>query len=105
MADPVERQVVAYNAHDLDAFLSCFADNATIAGPDGSVQMTGRDQMRAQFGVMFERREVQAEILERVRAGNWVVDHERVTRPGMSMEVLVAYEVIGDSITRMIMLR
>lgn len=67
--------------------------------------MSGQDEMRAQHGALFARGEVQAEILERVRAGDWVVDHERVTRPGMSIEVLVAYEVNGSHITRMITLR
>jgi hypothetical protein len=105
MDDPVERQLAAYNAHDLEGFLSCFADNATVSGPDGSVQMVGHDEMRAQYGVMFERQDVHAEILARLRAGNWVVDHERVTRPGLSMEVLVAYELDGAHITRMITLR
>jgi hypothetical protein len=105
MDDPVERQLVAYNAHDLDAFLSCFVDNAIVSGPDGSVQMAGHEEMRAQYAKMFERHDTQAEILARVRAGDWVVDHERVTRPGMSMEVLVAYQVTGARITRMIALR
>ena len=105
MDDPVERQLVAYNAHDLDGFLSCFADNAIVSGPDGSVQMAGHDEMRAQYAKMFDRQDAQAEILARVRAGEWVVDHERVTRPGISLEVLVAYQVAGQHITRMIALR
>lgn len=49
-------------------------------------QLAGREQMRTQYGGMFERKDVHAEIVARVRAGNWVVDHERVTWPGRSME-------------------
>jgi hypothetical protein len=105
MHDPVERQLTAYNAHDLDAFVSCFAEDVVVASPDGSVQMAGHVQMRAQYATLFGHRDVHAEVVTRVRAGDWVVDHERVTRPGMSLEVLVAYEVSGNRITRMITLR
>lgn len=105
MDDPVERQLAAYNGYDIDAFVSCFAEDVVVAGPDGSIQMEGHAQMRAQYAPLFEHRDVQAEIVTRVRAGNWVVDHERVTRPGLSLEVLVAYELSGDRIIRMITLR
>ena len=105
MTDPVERQVEAYNAHDIDGFLACFTDNVVVTGPDGSVQMAGQAEMRAQYEGMFEKKDLHAEIVNRIRAGNWVVDQERVTRPGMSMEVLVAYEIAGPDIVRMIILR
>ncbi len=105
MDDPAERQLAAYNAHDLDSFLSCFAETAVVAGPDGAAQMTGREEMRARYAPMFERGEVHAELRNRVRAGTWVVDHEYVTSPGMAIEVLVAYDITGDHITRMITLR
>jgi hypothetical protein len=57
------------------------------------------------YARMFERQDTHAEILARVRAGDWVVDHERLSRPGMSMEVLVAYQITDARITRMIALR
>jgi hypothetical protein len=105
MSDPVERQVAAYNDHDLEGFLACFAEGAIVTGPDGSAVMTGLDEMRAQYGAMFARQAVHAEIVNRLTVGDWVVDHERLSRPGESLEVLVAYEVTGDHITRMITLR
>ena len=37
--DPVATQVDAFNAHDLEAFLACFPDDAQVCDIDGTVQM------------------------------------------------------------------
>ncbi len=105
MDDPVERQVAAYNAYDLDGFLACFAEDVVVTGPDGAVQLRGLQEMRVRYGALFAGGDIQAEIVGRLRAGDWVVDHERVSRPGMSLEVLVAYQVSDGRITQMVTLR
>jgi ketosteroid isomerase-like protein len=52
--DAVERQVRAYNAHDLDEFIACYAEEAVVEGADGRVVMSGREEMREQYGRLFD---------------------------------------------------
>ena len=41
--DAVEKQVEAFNARDLDAFVACYTRGAVLDDADGGVQMSGRD--------------------------------------------------------------
>lgn len=40
----VERQVRAYNEHNIDEFMACFAEDVVIEDADGSVLMRGRSR-------------------------------------------------------------
>ena len=103
--DPVEQQVGAFNAHDLECFLACFADAVVVTTPDGRVQIDGKAAMRQQYEPMFGSADARADILGRLRAGSWAVDHERVSRGQRSLEVLVGYELANDHIVRMVTFR
>ena len=41
--DAVEKQVEAFNARDLDAFVACYGREVVIEDADGGAQMSGRD--------------------------------------------------------------
>jgi uncharacterized protein (TIGR02246 family) len=106
MADPIQAQVAAYNARDLDAFVACFADDVVVTDGAGKPIMTGVDDLRKSYAAMFAAHpDLHAEIVSRVHAGDWTVDLERVSRSGTTMEVLVAYLVGDDLIRRGIMFR
>jgi hypothetical protein len=106
MDDPVQAQVEAYNARDVEAFVACYADDVVISDGSATVLMTGRAQLRAAYGPMFDAHpDLRAEIVHRISAGGWTVDHERVTREGRQLEVLVAYQVAAGVIQRVVMLR
>jgi hypothetical protein len=78
--DAVERQVRAYNAHDLDAFIDCYADGVVVEDADGGAVMKGREEMRQQYGKVFAAMpNLHAEIVQRIRVGSYVVDEERVS--------------------------
>jgi hypothetical protein len=78
--DAVEKQVEAFNARDLDAFVACYTREAVIEDADGGVQMSGRDEIRKSYGELFESRpNLRAEILSRIRVGSYVVDEEDST--------------------------
>ena len=103
---PVAAQVDAYNRHDIEAFVACFHDDAVVAGPDGGIQMQGIDELRERYGAMFEARDTTAVIVNRLQVGAWVVDQEQLRRGGeVILEALVAYQVNGDRVQRMIVLR
>lgn len=81
--DPVERQVDAYNAHDLDAFLGCYANEVVIRDARGAVLLVGREAMRDEFSQLFERSpELRADVVGRIHAGSYVVLHERIEGHG-----------------------
>lgn len=87
-ADPVaaviERQVVAYNAHDLDAFVACFAPDATLVDlSQGRTIAAGREAIAATYARTFERRpKAGVAIEQRIVVGDTVIDHERILADG-----------------------
>jgi hypothetical protein len=75
----VRDQVDAYNRHDLDDFLSYYAEDAVIFSPDGQVLDTGRDGMRETFRDIFVRMpDLRAELPAVINVGEWVALHSVV---------------------------
>ncbi|GAA1993692.1 nuclear transport factor 2 family protein [Kitasatospora viridis] len=96
----VERQLAAYNSHDLDAFAATYAADVVINRRSGS-QLLGREALREAYAGMFAEGRCRAEISGRLTEGDWVVDHE--VAHGITAEplrVLVAYRVRGGLIDR-----
>jgi hypothetical protein len=105
MQDPVQAQVDAYNARDIDAFVAAYDADVVITDATGRAIMSGGEAIRDEYGALFEASpDLRGEILGRVSAGDWTVDQERVERAGETRELLVAYQVIGGLITRVVML-
>ena len=52
-ADLIQRQLDAYNAHDIEAFMACYAEDAQLAGLNGAVTQTGHDAIRARHLDLF----------------------------------------------------
>lgn len=79
--DLVQRQLDAYNAHDLDAFCACFADDVrTWRMPDTmSPALSGKAALRAFYAEQrFAIPSLRAELLARIALGDKVIDHERI---------------------------
>ncbi|MER7752491.1 phosphotransferase [Kitasatospora sp. NPDC097643] len=96
----VDRQLAAYNGHDLAAFLATYAPEVVVNRRDGS-RLEGRDALRAAYAPLFAEGRCQARITGRLTQGDWVVDHE--TAEGVAAEplrVLVAYRVRDGLIDR-----
>jgi uncharacterized protein (TIGR02246 family) len=95
----VERQVEAYNAHDLDGFCACYSDDVVVVDGDGNEMLSGMEGFRERYRQQFAG-DATGEVVGRVSAGSWVVDHEIARPGGQTLEGLVAYRVHGDSIDR-----
>jgi hypothetical protein len=92
MEDAVERQLAAYNAHDLMAFLACYYDYAVVEDAKGNVMMKGVGELRQMYGPLFrDHPDVRAEIVHETRVGDYVVQEELVT--GMGPEPVRAVAV------------
>jgi hypothetical protein len=107
--DPVVRQVDAYNARDLGAFLDCYSPDTVVEDATGNVVMQGHDAIRAVYDELFrESPNLHAEIEVRIRVGEYVIDEEVVTgRRGSpdALHVAVVYHVASGVIDRVRMIR
>ena len=76
----VQRQLDAYNAKNLDAWLSTYAEEAKQFELGGALLAQGHDAIRARAAPRFTEPNLQAILLKRVVMGNVVIDHEDVIR-------------------------
>jgi hypothetical protein len=105
--DVVGRQVDAYNTHDLEAFVACYAVDVVVMSGTGQVMLEGSDALRQQYGQWFrDMPDLHAAVLGRVAHGSWVVDDERAASPSLGLEMggLIAYRIQGDVIDRVVMM-
>lgn len=80
MDDPVESQLVAYNARDIDAFMACYTDDVVVETGAGDTITLGWDAMRDRYAAAFVREpNVHCKLLHRIRHGEYAVDHEYLT--------------------------
>jgi hypothetical protein len=105
--DPVQEQLEAYNARDLERFLTCYAEDVTIEDGAGNTLMQGHAEMRRRYGPMFaEYPDLHCRIASRIRINDYVVDEERITGRGPEEAHAVAiYRVAGDRIVHVRFLR
>ena len=101
-ADLIQRQLDAYNAHDLDALLATYAEDANLFEHPATLLASGHSQLRARFALRFQEPNLHAHLINRIVLGRFVVDHERVTRtfpegPG-TIELIVTYEIVDGKI-------
>ena len=76
----VQRQLDAYNARDLEAWLSTFADDAKQFLLEGELLAQGHSEIRDRARSRFSELNLQATLIRRMVMGNIVIDHEDVTR-------------------------
>ena len=99
----VQRQLEAYNAHDLDAFAACYTDDIQMTRlPATEPAIHNKSEMIEFYGAnRFLAPGLHAEILNRIILGNKVIDHERITGlPNSPLECVVIYEVREYLISR-----
>lgn len=98
-----QRQLDAYNAHDLDRFVAQYTDDVTVFRlPATEPVLVGKAAFAEHYRKnRFNLPRLHAELVNRMVFGNKVIDHERVT--GMSdapSEVAAIYEVTPAGICR-----
>jgi hypothetical protein len=99
--DPVQRQLDAYNAHDLERFLAEYTDDVRVFRPPATEPvLSGKKAFGEHYAKnRFTLPDLHANLVNRIVSGNIVVDHEEVT--GLSEPNLAAvavYEVVGGKI-------
>jgi enamine deaminase RidA (YjgF/YER057c/UK114 family) len=100
----VDAQVSAYNAHDLDRFLSFFTEDSQFYDFPNTLRFEGREAVRARYGAMFEANpRLMARITTRIVAPPFVIDHESLfghERRADGVSGVVTYQFAGPLIAR-----
>ena len=97
----VQRQVNAYNARNLDAFLDTYSDDIEIYNFPETLISKGKEAVRQTYGSMFEQvKNLHCQIVNRIAFGNTVVDHERVRFGDQTLQAIAIYDVIDGKISK-----
>ncbi len=98
----VQRQLDAYNAHDLHALIAAYAEDARLFEHPATLLAAGSGQIRERFAARFAEPNLHAHLLSRAVMGRFVVDHERVSRTFPEgtgkVELIATYEVLDGKI-------
>jgi len=98
-----QKQLDAYNAQDLDAYVSFFSEDCVVSGLNGAPTETSRDAIKARYAKAFATfPQNKAYLKGRVAIGNTVVDHELVIRApgGEQFEIIAIYTFRDGLIAR-----
>jgi hypothetical protein len=93
---PVQAQLDAYNARDLERFVACYADDVQLYRPPAAEPvLQGKAAMAAHYAAhRFKLPLLHAELVNRMVLGNKVIDHERITGlAAQPVEAAVVFEV------------
>jgi hypothetical protein len=101
---PVQRQLEAYNARDIDAFMECWADNCQYYEFPTRLLANGAAEVRERHVERFKEPNLFGMLIKRIVVANVVVDQETVTRtfpdgPG-EIDVVAIYEIEGSKIAK-----
>lgn len=97
----MQRQLEAYNAHDLDRFVAEYSDDIQVFRPPATEAiLSGKAAFAAHYANnRFTLPTLHAVVVSRMVVGDKVVDHERIT--GLQtdvVEAIVVYQVVGEQI-------
>ena len=97
-----DQQLLAYNAHNLEAFLAPYAEEVEIYDlQTNTLRVKGKEAMRKQYSFLNTVKTLYCNLLNRIVQGNIVVDHEEIWgESGRRFYAIAIYEVQGDKIVR-----
>ena len=101
---PVQKQLEAYNARDIDAFMQWWADDCHYYEFPSRLLASGAAEVRERHVARFREPNLQGTLVKRIVVANVVVDQETVTRtfpdgPG-EVDVVAIYEVDNGRIAK-----
>ena len=99
--DPVQRQLDAYNAHDLERFVAEYRDDVNVYRPPATEPLvSGKKAFGEHYAKnRFTLADLHARLVNRIVSGNIVVDHEDITGlPEGRRSAIAVYEVVEGRI-------
>lgn len=95
----VQRQVNAYNARNIDAFLDTYSRDIEIFRGEKLI-LKGIDQMRPGYDFLNKVSTLYCQIENRIVINNKVIDKEKVTFEGETTQAVAIYEVENGKIKK-----
>jgi hypothetical protein len=100
----VQRQLDAYNRRDVDAIMSLYAEDAQQFEHPSKLLASGAKEIRERFVERFKEPNLHAALINRIVAGNMVIDHEHVTRTFPegtgTIDLVAMYQVQDNKIVK-----
>jgi hypothetical protein len=99
----VQKQVDAYNAHDVEAFAACYGPDIEFRTMDGKVNPEkGLAPLKKGYAELFKRfPELKVKVLKRISQGAFVIDQEQAEGMGPNpITVTAIYEIAQGKIIR-----
>lgn len=96
-----QKQLEAYNAHDIDAFVETYADDVEIYSFPNKLLYKGKETMRKDYGEFFKNTpKLHCELKNRIIQGNTVIDKEYITGAGKPFEAVAVYQIENNKIKK-----
>lgn len=97
----VQKQLDAYNARDIEAFLETYTEGVELFMFPATPHSKGKEAMRQTYAPMFQNTpDLFCEIKNRTVLGNKVIDEEYVRFNGQFLSAVAIYEVENNKIFR-----
>lgn len=107
----VQRQLEAYNARDIDAFMATYSDDIELYNYPNKLISKGKESMRKGYARMFDKvTELHCTIVKRIVLGNKVIDQESVKgfpnwKKNGPLEAVAVYTVTNGLISKVTFIR
>jgi len=99
----IDQQLAAYNAGNIEAFLTTFADDVEVYNFPNELLYTGKEKMREIYQSFFEREpNLHCNITTRIIKDDTIIDHEEITglKDGSTFKAVAIYKVINNKIAK-----
>ena len=97
----VQKQLDAYNARDINAFMETYSSGIVLLNFPNKELLKGKEKMRASYASYFETTpDLNCKIKNRIVIGNKVIDEEYITANGQNFNAVAIYEVVNGKIAK-----
>ena len=102
----IQRQLNAYNARNIDAFLDTYAEDVELYNFPNQLTTKGKVDMRKRYEPFFAvTPNLYCEIVNRIVMGNKVIDEEKVRAGTQTIRAAAVYEVLDGKIRKVTFVR
>ncbi|MCX2720255.1 nuclear transport factor 2 family protein [Lentiprolixibacter aurantiacus] len=103
---PVQEQLEAYNARDIEKFLEPYAEDVQVYDYPDKLRYVGKETMRKNYSAFFRSTpDLHCELKNRIIIQDKVIDEESVTANGRIFHAVAVYEVRNGKITKVMFVR
>jgi hypothetical protein len=97
----VQRQIIAYNARNIDSFLDTYSDSVELYDFPNKVWTKGKEAMRKNYKELFRQApNLFCQTENRIAMGNIIIDKEKVRAARETIHAIAIYEIQNGKIRK-----